>query len=118
MPASNNSQSRRVPRIAFLLSLAAVVIPICYMMIMIATQPYHRGPLYIEVRIIILILGVSSVTLGIIALVKRTRLRALSIIAIVLGFITPIQHVLFCGTSALQQKYILLCPMLWGIRIP
>lgn len=114
----NTDHSKKIPRIAFFLSLAAVMIPICYTLYMIATLPYYRGPIYSEIRLTILIFGLAGALLGFLVMVRRTRYKGLAIFAIIMGLIAPIQHVLFCGTNVLQQKYIILCPMLWGIRIP
>jgi hypothetical protein len=115
---SNSDQTKRVTRIAFFLSLAAIVIPICYSLYIIATPTYYRGPLFTETRLTILVLGLLGAFLGILALFRRTRSKVLAILAIILGLIAPLQHVIFCGGDALHQKYILLCPMLWGVRIP
>jgi hypothetical protein len=117
MPASSNAmQTRRITRIAFFLSLAAQAIPMCYALAIIATAPYHRGPLYTEIRLLILILGLVGALLGILALLRRTRSKALAIIAIILGLAALSWHVVICGSNPLQQGPF--CPMLWGIRIP
>jgi hypothetical protein len=110
--------ARRIARLAFFLALAACVIPVCFMLFMIPQAIYTRAPGYNEIRLVILILGLAGALLGILALIRRTRSKVLAIFAIVLGLIAPIQHVLFCGGDALHQKFILFCPMLWGIRIP
>ena len=115
---SNSDQARRVTRFAFFLLLAAQVIPIFYSLYTIATPTYYRAPLLTEFHLVILILGLVGALLGILALFRRIRSKALAIIAIILGLIAPIQHVFLCGSDALHQKYILFCPMLWGIRIP
>jgi hypothetical protein len=113
----NPDRSWRVTRIAFFLSMAALVIPICYSLYIIAAPTYYRGPLFTEIRLTILFLGFLGALLGILDWCRRTPSKAFAILAIILGLITPIQHVIFCGSDALYQKYILFCPMLWGIRI-
>jgi hypothetical protein len=119
MPTSSNSnQTSLLTRTAFFLSLVALVIPMCYAHYTIATPTYYLGPLYTEIRLAILILGIAGVSLGILALFRRTRSKVLAISAIILGLFVPIQHVIFCGSDALHQKLVLFCPMLWGIRIP
>ncbi len=115
---SNPDQARRVTKIAFFLSLTAQAIPLLYSLFTIATPTYNLGPLYAEIRLTILILGLLGALLGILALAWRTRLKALAILSIVLGFVAVAQHILLCGSDALHQKNILFCPMLWGVRIP
>jgi hypothetical protein len=115
---SNLDQARRVTKIAFILSLTAQAIPLLYSLFTIATPTYYIGPLYAEIRLTILILGLLGALLGILALAKRTRSKALAILSILLCLVAVVQHVLLCGGDALHQKNLLFCPMLWGVRIP
>ncbi len=110
---SNPDQARRVAKIAIFLSLTAQAIPLLYSLFTIARPTYYLGPLFAEIRLTILILGL----LGILALARRTRSKALALLSIFLGFVAVAQHILLCGSDALHQKNILLCPMLWGARI-
>lgn len=115
---SNPNQAKRVTKIAFFLSLTAQTIPLLYSLFTIATPTYYLGPLYAEIRLTILILGLLGAILGILALVRRTHSKVLAILSILMGLVAVGKHVLFCGNDALHQKYILFCPMLWGVRIP
>ena len=113
-----SNRTRGITWIAILFSLTGFVIPICYAVYTIATPTYHRGPLYNEIRLAILILSLIGIFLGIAALCRHTRSKVMAILAIILGLISPLQHVFFCGSDVLQQKLVFFCPMLWGIRIP
>ena len=62
---SNPDQARRVTKTAFFFSLTAQAIPLLYSLFTIATPTYYLGPLYAEIRLAILILGLLGALLGI-----------------------------------------------------
>ena len=116
--ASDPVHVKRMVKIALTLSLAANMVPILFAFYTIASLSYYRAPLFTEIRILIILLGLGGAFIGMLAILKRTRSRVLVVCAILLGLIAPLQHAVFCGSDALHQKFILFCPMLWGVRIP
>ena len=113
----NNAVPRRLSRFAFFAAVAAQVIPCCYALYTIATPTLYRAPLIAEFRYLILILGLLSALLGVMALVRGTSSKALAIAAIVLGLVAATWHILLCGTDPLSRD-VRFCPMLWGVRYP
>ena len=114
---SNPDQTRRLTRFAIYAAIAAQLIPLAYALYGITTPMFYRGPLFSEVRYLILVLGLLGALLGLLALIRRTNYKVKVVAAIVLGLAAPIWHVLLCGSNPLGPG-ILFCPMMWGIRIP
>ncbi len=115
---SGSIQYKRLTRVAFFFSLVAQLIPLFFFLHTISSATYYRAPYYGEARLVILLFGLAGVFLGIYALGRHSRYKGTAIFAILLGLIAPLQHVIFCGGDVLHQKWLLFCPMLWGIRIP
>jgi hypothetical protein len=111
-------QTRRLTRFGCLLSLAAQAVPLLYSLFTIATFTLYRPPLYTEIRLVILFLGLAGTVLGVLALFRPMSKKVLAILAILLGLAAVFQHVWLCGSDALHQKNMLFCPMLWGVKIP
>jgi uncharacterized membrane protein YgaE (UPF0421/DUF939 family) len=112
----NKPNSSRLVRIAFFAALVAQIIPCCSIVTNIVTPAYYTGPFIVEFRVLILILGLLSAFLGVLALVRRTDSKVKAVAAIILGLAAVLWHIVLCGTDTLHEPPY--CTMIWGIRYP
>jgi hypothetical protein len=112
----NNANSSRLARIALFVALTAQFIPCCSIMSNIVVPAYYKGSFIEEFRNLILILGLLSAFLGMLALVGHTDSKIKSVVAIFLGLAAVFLHIILCGTDPLHEP--LYCPMVWLIKYP
>ena len=69
-----------------------------------------------QLRYLILFLGLLSVLLGTLALVRRSGSKFMAVAAMLLGMAAVLWNIILCGTDTLHEPPY--CAMVWFIRYP